>query len=112
MKIKSDCLGEALHTALRKGCDSTPTSIAYNAVYLLKSDIWKDYLKYLTEYQCDAGIPLWENVKNASLKYHMNRKLIEKYRTHDQMPMLVILKCSFEMFSDGDWEGYTCYINE
>jgi hypothetical protein len=44
MKFNDPDLGVALHTALRKCCDSSPTSAAWNLLYELKGDQWTELL--------------------------------------------------------------------
>jgi hypothetical protein len=44
MKFNRELLGESLHTALRKGCDSPTANALHKAISKLKDSDWKDYL--------------------------------------------------------------------
>lgn len=99
--------GEALHTALRKACDSTPTTIAWNLINTLE-DPWNDYLAVLKDQLLnlykDKDIELWQALKIASLmwdcyKYEGNTRHIA-----------ISLKCAFELFEYEDWEGFASYL--
>lgn len=46
-KIKRAGLGESLHTALRKCCDSEATSEAYETIDDLDDKIWNEYLDFV-----------------------------------------------------------------
>lgn len=48
--IGKDNLGEALHTALRKCCDSKPTTAAYLLVAMLPDDLWREYVVIVGQY--------------------------------------------------------------
>lgn len=43
-------LGSALHTALRKCCDSAATSAAYNCITLMPDSLWGEYIAVVGEY--------------------------------------------------------------
>jgi hypothetical protein len=42
--VKRENLGEALHVALRKCCDSKATSAAYNCISLMPGSVWGKFL--------------------------------------------------------------------
>ena len=92
--------GMALHTALRKYCDSTPTTIAYNAVKEMQES-WRRYLKHIEKAKPDAA-----SIKKASLEWD----------AHDvprhEVSLAIILHCAFKLFDDNDWEGYVGYLTQ
>ena len=49
LAISRDDLGPYLHTALRKTCDSKPTSLLYNVIHLCPDDDWSGFLDRLWE---------------------------------------------------------------
>lgn len=94
--------GMALHTALRKCCDSDATTIAYCAI----SDMqvaWELYIKYLAKAKCKGD---HESLRELSLKW--------KYREvpTQEMNMAIILHTSFELFSIADWQGYAEFLKQ
>jgi hypothetical protein len=52
----------------------------------------------------------WEAVKNASLGFEdeMYRRREPKLEGHS----LNLMNMCFEMFDDGDWQGFSSYIEE
>ena len=94
--------GSALHTALRKCCDSTPSTIAYNAIRELETS-WELYLRYITENAADGE---WQNVKTASLDWDAHACPAQ------EINMAIILSCAFKLFDDSDWRGYCEYLRE
>jgi len=68
-----ESLGEALHVALRKGCDSAPTSAAHIAIGLMPPSLWGEYVKVVGDYFRAVGGKMteknaWEYLKFASTK--------------------------------------------
>jgi hypothetical protein len=113
IKIEEDYLGMCLHTALRKLCDSAPTSIMWNVFDLLPRPIWSWYLD-----------ELWSKLKDVESK-EVALKIIKEvsldgFIDYDKrramgentMQWMNLMQCSFKLFSDGDWEGYTYWLFE
>lgn len=117
-------LGAALHTALRKACDSTPTSLAYNLVSLIDDSsrlraAWGLYRARAWHHLSGVGVEVVDPVNclklaAADLGFHgpedvwrENRGYIEKAG-----PALTALLITFEGFDDGDWEGFAAYLIE
>lgn len=85
-------LGVNLHTALRKCCDSIPTSIAYNLISLDEfTSAWEHYLQLVVA----KGRP----VTVAKLK-----KSAADLEWGDARRNA--LHCAFDLFSDDDWAGF------
>lgn len=96
--IERDQWGYALHTALRKCCDSHQTTIAYICVREMHSS-WSLYLKHLG--QCDGT---WETLKEMSLSWDSHA--VPKHESD----FASILGLSFKLFSDNDWKAYGAYL--
>ena len=97
--------GELLHTALRKCCDSTPTTIAYQAICGM-SQGWSHYLAHLekTAKTADSSHPIYEEIKRASLRW----SYLDAPRCDNEFA--IILHCAFELFDDNDWQGYVEFL--
>ena len=110
--VDRECLGEALHTALRKCCDSDPTSIMWNLIQLRDGGVWDEYLDHVwleLEVQKRTGKDWAGALRKASLAFEraiceegLNRKL--------NMNFVVIMDIVFNQFDDGDWKGYASFL--
>jgi len=115
-------LGEALHTALRKCCDSRPTSIAYNLIHEIDSVVWHDYLDYLRDKL--KGVKFKDKQHLAIVmaghtvlyfddewrKRLGDKKNDSAYRKKFTNGITLSLKCAFELFSEEDYRGYCAYL--
>lgn len=97
----ADEYGMLMHTALRKCCDSTPTSIAWNAVHLSTKGVWSGFAAQCAEAGARTGEQLRDVFENAGLP-----------RVDGEMYVWQILDMSMEMFDDGDWDGMAAYLGE
>lgn len=52
--VSMESLGEALHVALRKGCDSAATSAAHICVSMMPDTLWAEYIAVVKEYLTKA----------------------------------------------------------
>lgn len=91
-------LGINLHTALRKCCDSEPTSLVYNLISIEAFD--EAWLQYLGEV-----IALGEPVTVPKLKAAV--KALEWGNAERN-----VLKLSLQAFSDDDWAGFIAFEGE
>jgi hypothetical protein len=104
--VDKDCWSEALHTALRKCCDSLPSSIAWNAIYLMDKNVWPEYVDHVCKVVSESGITpddvkgLVKQIKNASLEYNL----------YGKGHAAVIFHCAMKEFSDYDWQGYAEFL--
>jgi len=71
--IGSESLGEALHVALRKGCDSPATTAAHICVGLMPNSLWGEYVETVGDYLGLASqqgrlteANAWEHLKYVS----------------------------------------------
>lgn len=96
-------LAECLHTALRKCCDSTPASIAWNVIHLLSSETWESYLN--TVFMALSEKKSQEEIVSAVKKSSLGWSIIADYPG-------VALHCSFKLFDDDDWYGYSSFLFE
>ncbi len=100
-------LGSALHTALRKGCDSHPTTIAYNLIGSDEyNDIWNAYLdsawNQLVSIDRIAQAPAALKLAATALEWPLGGK----------RNLTMALKVAFDMFSEEDWTGFACYLGQ
>ena len=111
LNLTRDDLPEALHVALRKCCDSTPTSMLWNLIYIMDSGMWEKYLDYVflkIKIAEETGTPYWEAIKAASKGFSN-----EIYKTRDpkiEGHSLTLMEMYFSEFSEWDWKGYAEYI--
>lgn len=127
VKIDREDLGANLHTALRKLCDSTPTSLAWNLFYCLPPEIWNAYLDCVFEGAEKATqSTLGEAVKQSSIGFRdwmsdpagdsrFSRK--ETYtvkatkKTQDTAGSWAqTLTCTFKLFDADDWQAYIGFL--
>jgi hypothetical protein len=111
--LTKDDLPECLHVALRKGCDSTPTSILWNLIYIMEPGMWSMYLDHVWSKLKIAeatGQEYWEALKEVSLgfEHEVYRNREPKLEGHS----LTLMDITFHDFDDNDWKGYACYIEE
>lgn len=97
-------LGMATHTALRKVCDSSPTSLAWNLINLEGiTPAWKEYLEIL-----------WSIIKALKKKPDDYGPILKQasesleWGNHGQ----ACLKLTFRFFDDGDWSGMAAFLGE
>jgi len=102
LKIERDQLGECIHTALRKCCDSTPTTIAWNLIGLKAFDsVWKEYIDLAWEElkRCNSN-NAWGGLKRASEKIAYGNYCRSSLRE------------TFKLFSENDWNGMASFLGE
>ena len=97
-----DELGMRLHTALRKVCDSTWTSVAYNAISAMPSNEWDSYIQHLI--RCNSTVHSF-----SSNLLPTNFKRWSESWPH-ATPIGQILKTAFQNFDPRDWDAYLSYI--
>jgi hypothetical protein len=103
-------LGEALHTALRKCCDSKPTSLLYNVVSLCNNpdndkNGWHGYLRHAfpllaTATTHEQGIAA---LKQAAI-------LLDRKGPWSSESNALVL--SMSLLDDTDWSGMLAYGDE
>jgi hypothetical protein len=106
MKYNRTDLGVALHTALRKACDSDPTTAAWVAINRMPKEQWVRYLDHVhaaLEAAPDDKAPV-EALKEASLGWLPDQAQAATFERS--------LKTAFFSFNESDWEGYGCWLDE
>lgn len=126
-------IGYNLHTALRKNCDSSPTSILWNLIAIdTDKGIWSPYIEHLhTEL-----LKRYKLIKNEADLVNVIRVLsngddenrypgieVEKYGLNfeddeydwyqhkdNEYHMAMIWHSTFKLFDKQDWEGYCYYL--
>lgn len=93
----------ALHVALRKACDSRPTSLAWNLINL-------DALNEAMNSYLDEA---WKRLVKAKPD---DFAIACKDAIEDGLPWgttsaHVSLRIAFEMFDDNDWEGFVSFLD-
>lgn len=113
LNISRESLAEALHVALRKCCDSNPTSILWNLIHLMDEGTWEKYLDHAwIAFQIADGTDeqYWQALRRASLAFNdqIHRQRISKLDHHS----ITIMDIVFEQFTDRDWQGFAAYLSE
>ena len=111
--VGRDSLGEALHTALRKCCDSDPTSLLWNLFNFIDNGVWKAYLDtiymdLIVEEKAGTKSKDWEILRETSLAFR--RTLEEKRDDKIEWSAVQCLHIVFGMLDDGDWEGFAGFL--
>lgn len=111
-------LGMALHTALRKACDSKATSAAWNLIEIL-NEPWSIYLDLLLKELKEAKRPSLSDLREFTLDlWHPFGEIDQIVRddrgsaARKDRRLITALGCVFEMFDDVDWHGYGSYLDE
>lgn len=99
-----DNIGERIHTALRKLCDSPITSIAYIAIGNMKDEDWQSYTGYLK--MCNSTLHSF--CPKESLYIHIQAWSLGWSYQRTTFPM--ILNNAFKLFSIDDWKRYCRFI--
>lgn len=98
---KSDW-GIALHTALRKACDSVPTTIAWNAINLWPDAEYGKFVDHIHNYfkeESGQRIQTWNTLRAAVKTYDL-------HGTHAGN----ILHVTFNQFTEEDWKGFASFL--
>lgn len=109
-----------LHLALRKNCNSKPTSILWNLVNVDDTNmprVWETYagdiklalIKNADKIKTDDDII--EIVKDLSLPRYESK---EKYprKMSDVNSLEISMRLVMSLFTDEDWARYTLYLSE
>lgn len=123
-KLEGPDVCVALHTALRKLCDSKPTSCAYNLVHLIcnlqitpfKFDAWRAYGE-LVAYRINAGDkPMIAARKTAAelvdsfLEMCTVAKQDKECEPDNCRTALYSLTCILDCFDEKDWKSFIGYL--
>jgi len=113
--VEREMLGVALHTALRKLCYSTPTSIQWKGFSLMPTEIFGMYLDAVWEKLKDTKheSEAYRAIVLASLEFmdYFSDKRRESF-IKDGLQWANLVTCTFEMFEDSDWKSYTYWVVE
>lgn len=110
-----ELFGYALSVALRKSCDSSPTTITYIAHHNLGDGEWERYVDFLWEHEAIKRLfekkrfsieAISRAVKRASLDYDRN------IHRMDPSKMATIMALSFKTWRMTDWRAYTAFLWE
>lgn len=101
---KGDEVYCAIHTALRKGCDSKITSAMYNAFHGLSPEARR--------WVCE---PI-ETVLNSKNGYATVEEFVTAVKTaciaaeRNHQAETVMIQCMYALFDDRDWDGYLTFL--
>lgn len=100
--VDRDSLWYTLHVALRKGCDSRPTSLVWNLGHVEgMSGAIDDYVEKVWEHLATSTKPQIANWLQVSVAESLGR---------GQSPSHSTLRIAFEMFDENDWEGMASFF--
>jgi hypothetical protein len=114
-------IGCYIHTALRKACDSTPTSLVYNLIHASDGE-WSLYLKYLTKFLDENKEEMVD--QTIGVRYlcaidTLSDLIGDYYPTNEELKgdginasLYMSIALGFKLFDDRDWQGALCYIVE
>lgn len=113
LRTDRDGLGECLHAALRKCCDSKVTSLLWNVIGLLDEKVWEMYLDHVwvrLQVAEKTGTDFSHVLKEASLSFEdeVYRRPAERRQINNQH--LSVLALTFELMATEDWEGYVAFL--
>jgi hypothetical protein len=126
MTFDTETISEAIHTGLRKGCDSTTSSAAWNCIFLMKDENWNKLVECIRqEFESVGELPkpirpkdkeekfwwdlswAWGEVLGPILKRACTKRW-QPYRDgHDAMTLF----CIFELFPNNDWNGTASFLS-
>lgn len=114
MIIEQPYVGVLLHTALRKVCDSPPTSAAWNLFYVIPRPMWNDYVSYIHRnislLKDDAGdVEITQTVERCSLDFRDDCISVTTPKGESHY-FLQCLECIFQTFTADDWKRYASMI--
>lgn len=92
--------GPAMHSALRKVCDSKITSAAWNAISLSDHG-WEDFLLHVTP-------RFTQDLSHDEVVEIVRDSLLDFDYVGDSERSL--LYCLFYLFEENDWYGMTAYL--
>lgn len=99
-------IGEALHVALRKCCDSDITTVAWNVIHLEEvNPAWECFLENVYKRKDE----IISNPEDPNLWLILKEAAGEISGTTSGH---VILQYMFKLFSQSDWEGMATFLVE
>lgn len=111
MKVEYDEFGRAIHTAMRKACDSDPTTILYNLIQALPDGAWVAFSRYVAgrvkKKRPRSTVALVAAVQSEWLDAYDN-VLREGMRDH-RVEFYLLSKLA-EPCDEGDWRGMCAYL--
>lgn len=114
---EADELGGALHTALRKACDSKPTSAMWNLIYVCDNGwLWylEQFFKRLQKAKTHDGVI--DAAKRAASCTSMTASEAEYTKIPSEPEGIrhevYSLICVLDLFDERDWEGFVAYLVE
>lgn len=111
MKIDTEIFSEAFHTALRKCCDSKPTSLMWQIIHTGDNEAWAawcDHMKKVLvgkEFSDLAMVAATARKINADMNPWSVARKEDRHDTHDWIGALWVIKLAGEIMDEEDWKG-------
>ena len=107
-------LGPCLHTALRKHCDSNPTSIAWNLIYVsVDGGWWTKWLEHLSKALRKDRLKITtlrdftQIISKASISEDLNICFDWYDFSGNERYVAIAMKCALQLFDRDDWFCFT-----
>lgn len=116
MKVEWEEFGRAIHTAMRKVCDSEPTTILYNLIQVLPDGAWVAFSRYVAK-RVKAKRPrsrrtlqtaVWFEWVGAYDNIMYDNIMRDGDRAH-RVEFYLLSKLAGRC-TEGDWEGMCAYL--
>lgn len=101
-RYKREMLGESLHVALRKCCDSGPTSAAWNAINKMPDGHWGNYVSAVYA-AIDGQDDPTGALRATSLKWAEDNRRFDSSAVRS-------LASAFFRFDEEDWRGMAGFL--
>jgi len=116
MSILKEQMGEAFHTALRKGCDSMWSSAIWNAFHLCPQEIYSDFIEHLIKFapEDDKVTMEWVKLMCDSWDMHGHDYFDETRELKwkgDKRTWAMVIGCTLKIIPDDDAEGIASFMN-
>ena len=104
-------MGGNLHTALRKCCESSPTSAAWNIIHVLDQKTWRSFLAAMVGSKTGADLKdrfeTWADKTAWTIE-----AALSKEEKHEARSISVTFRCILHCFTDDDWNGFAGFLEE
>ena len=114
LDLDNDDVAIYLHTALRKCCDSDPTTIAYNIIRAMRGGTWMIFVDWCCEKWREDEVIQFKNIAQEWMENfydYVDRETRDKLH-EGEWPLLIALSITFRLFEEYDWGGFTSFIEE
>lgn len=116
MKIDTEIFSEAFHTALRKCCDSKPTSLMWNVIHADGTEAWTAWCDHMKkglagkEFSGLAMIASTARQLNEDMDPWILARKKDSRERHDWAGGVWVLKLAGEIMDEEDWKGACSFL--